>query len=126
MFYREKWGEFFRFAVVGIVCTLIDASVFYAIHHAVGYRLAMISGFCVSLSINYLLNIYWSFRSKPSFVNAVGIIAAHCLNIFVVRMMLMWCFINIVHLPEEIAYIPTLVISIVTNFLIIRLICRIA
>ena len=82
--------------------------------------MAMIIGFALSLIVNYLLNIYWSFRSKPSVANALGILAAHCFNIFVVRMSLMYLFVDTIGLTDSIGYIPTLIISMVTNFLIIR------
>lgn len=124
IFAKLKTSEFIRFCVVGIICTAIDVSIFYAIHKFTGYKIAMISGFSVSLSINYILNIYWSFKTKPSIINAITIIIAHCLNIFVVRMTLMWFFINLTNLSDSIAFIPTILLSVISNFLIIRIIAR--
>ena len=49
---------------------------------------------------------------------------AHIFNIFVIRMSLMWLFIDHVMLPESIAYVPTLLISIITNFIIVRFIVK--
>ena len=114
--------EFICFCFVGVICTAVDAGVFYSVHEWTGYRLAMVLGFALSLGVNYVLNIYWSFRAKPSVKNAVGMIAAHCFNIFVVRMSLMWLFVDTAGMTDSIAYIPTLLISMVTNFIIIRLV----
>lgn len=117
---RFDRSEFIRYCIVGIICTIIDASVFYLLHNLIGYRFAMVCGFCLSLFINYLLNIYWSFQVKPTIHNAIGVIMAHCFNIFVVRMSLMWLFVDLLFISEVIAFIPTLLISVITNFLLIR------
>jgi len=122
--FSENNKQFIRFCVVGAVCTAIDAVLYYACLELMGYRLAMVSGFMVSLAVNYLLNLYWSFGTQPSLRNAIGFLAAHCFNLFVVRMFLMWLFISIVGLSEGMAYIPTLCISMVTNFLIIRFVIK--
>ena len=121
---KESVIIFIKFCIVGALCTAIDAGVFYAVKDATGYRMAMILGFALSLIVNYLLNIYWSFRSKPSVVNALGILAAHCFNIFVVRMSLMYLFVDTIGLTDSIGYIPTLIISMVTNFFIIRFVAN--
>ena len=117
---RHLKSEFAKFCIVGVICTIIDASVFYETHETIGYRMAMVLGFVVSISVNYLLNIFWSFRVKPSVKNALGTISAHCFNIFVVRMCLMWLFVDCILLPDSVAYIPTLMISTITNFLVIH------
>ena len=119
-----KFQEFLRFCIVGGICTLIDAGVFYALHNYTGYRIAMIAGFSVSICVNYVLNIYWSFQENPTFKNAIGILAAHLFNIFVVRMALMWLFVDVTRLTDSIAYLPTLAISMMTNFIIIRFVVK--
>ena len=121
---KESVIIFIKFCIVGALCTAIDAGVFYSVKDATGYRMAMILGFVLSLTVNYLLNIYWSFHSKPSVSNAFGIIAAHCFNIFVVRMSLMYLFVDTIGLTDSIGYIPTLIISMVTNFFIIRFVAN--
>lgn len=112
--------KFIKFCVVGIICTVIDACVYYALYRLTGYRIAMVGGFVLSLGFNYLLNTFWTFRQHLAAKTAVGVIIAHCFNIFVVRMGLMWIFISWCYLTESIAYIPTLIISVVTNYLIVR------
>ena len=119
---NPKFAEFLRFCVVGAICTIIDAGVFYAIHDLTGYRIAIVCGFIISLAFNYVLNIYWTFKSKPSVSNSIGLILAHCFNIFVVRFSLMWLFVDTLGFTENVGYIPTLIISMFTNFIIIRLI----
>lgn len=121
---NPKSIEFVKFCIIGCICTTIDAGIFYAIHSSTGYRIAMICGFCISIIFNYLLNTYWSFKAKPTISNIVGFLVAHCLNIFFVRISLMWLFVDLLQITDGIAYIPTLLISTVTNFLIIRFIMK--
>ena len=45
-------------------------------------------------------------------------------NLFVVRMGLMWLFVEIFGLSDSIAYIPMAVISAITNFLVIRAVVK--
>lgn len=105
-----------------MICTAIDALVFYLAYDAIGYRLAMISGFCASVSFNYYLNVKWSFGGTITLKNGIGVVAAHMFNIFIVRMGLMWFFIKILLLSDEFSFIPTIMISTLTNFIIIRFI----
>lgn len=64
---NPKLQEFIKFCVVGGLCTAIDSMVFYATYSFVGYKMALIFGFSLSIVVNYLLNIKWSFRSNCSF-----------------------------------------------------------
>lgn len=116
----ERIKEFIRFSIVGVVCTAIDTVIFYAIHDWTGYTIALICGYVISLTINYVLNIYWSFKEKPSVKNALGLVTAHLFNLFVVRLSLMHIFISLFGLSESFAFIPTLAISVITNFFIVR------
>lgn len=129
----HKYEEFWRFCIVGAICTAIDAAIFYVVSTFASYPVALTSGYVLSLIVNYFLTVCWTFRSKPNAKNAAGVIAAHIINLFVVRMGLMYLFVDVIALKghtilghlltsEQIAYIPTLAISVVTNFIIIKLV----
>lgn len=122
---HPQWHEFIRFCIVGAVCTLVDSVIFYTVISFCTYHIALISGYIISLTINYLLTVYWTFRTIPTKNNLAGIIIAHLFNLFVIRMGLMWLFINIVQIHTTIAYIPTLAISVFTNFIIVKSIINI-
>ncbi|MDO4992131.1 MAG: GtrA family protein [Prevotellaceae bacterium] len=115
-----KVGEFIRFCIVGVIATALDACIFYLVRMFASYQISLVSGYCISLIVNYLLTIYWTFKKKPSAGNLMGVIAAHMFNLFVVRMSLMWIFVDMAGIPDRIAYVPTLLISMVTNFLVVR------
>ena len=116
--------QFIRFCIVGGTCAIIDAIVFYIVRLFAPYQVALVSGYLISLCANYFLTIYWTFKTSPSAHNFVGIIVAHMFNLFVVRMGLMWLFVEVFEWDDSIAYIPMAIISAVTNFLVIRTVVK--
>lgn len=121
---RGKKNEFLRFCIVGFLCTLVDAIIFLASNIIFSYQISLICGYLISLILNYYLTIHWTFRSKSNLRNAVGIILAHLFNLFIVRMGLMFLFVDICGAADIFAYVPTLLISVITNFLIIRFVVK--
>lgn len=120
----KTYGEFIRFCIVGIICTLLDACIFYCVRLFATYPVSLVCGYLLSLIVNYFLTVYWTFSAKSTFRNLIGIILAHVFNLFIVRMGLMYIFVDILDIHDRIAYIPTLLISMITNFLIIRCIVK--
>ena len=121
---HNETRQFIRFCIVGGTCALIDAAIFYIVRLFAPYQVALVSGYLISLCVNYFLTIYWTFKTSPSAHNFVGIIGAHMFNLFVVRMGLMWLFVEVFGWDDSIAYIPMAVISAVTNFLVIRAVVK--
>lgn len=117
---QGKLHEFIRFCLVGLLCTAIDAAIFYAVRTLAPYQFSLICGYVISLVVNYFLTVYWTFRAQPNYKNLIGIVAAHLFNLFVVRLGLMSVFVEMMDISDQIAYLPTLIISVVTNFLIIQ------
>ena len=117
-------NEFIRFSVVGVICTALDFVIYYTIILFAPYQVALTAGYLLSLTVNYYLTIYWTFQSKPNKGNAVGIVSAHLFNLFIVRMGLMYFFVNTIGMSERIAYVPTLCISVVINFFLIRFVVK--
>ncbi len=121
---KDEMRQFIRFCIVGGICALIDAAVFYAVRLIAPYQVALVSGYVISLSVNYLLTVYWTFRTRSSVRNLVGIVGAHMFNLFVVRMGLMFLFVELIGLSDSIAYLPMAAISAVTNYLVIRTVVK--
>lgn len=116
--------EFVRFCIVGGFCTFLDAAIFYTVRKFAPYQISLVSGYILSLIVNYFLTVYWTFNTKASIKNAIGVVSAHIFNLFVIRMGLMWIFVNRTGITDRVAYIPTLIISVITNFLIIRFVIK--
>ncbi len=80
---RKEVQQFIRFCIVGGICAIIDAAIFYVVRLFAPYQVALISGYLISLCVNYLLTVYWTFRTESSVLNLVGIVGAHMFNLFV-------------------------------------------
>lgn len=116
--------EFVRFCMVGALCTAIDAGLFYLTKLLFCYQIALTTAYIVSLVVNYYLTTYWTFKVKPSKKNFIGIVSVHLFNLFVVRMGLMWLFVSYYRLSENLAYLPTLVLSVMVTFVLIRIVVK--
>ena len=117
---NSRVREFVRYCIVGVLATIIDMAIFYSMKLIVHYNIALISGYCLSLIFNYLMTVYWTFSTKSSARNLIGVVSAHMINLFVVRMGLMWLFVNLVGLESGIAFLPTIVVSVFVNFFVLR------
>lgn len=119
---KKNVSEFLRFCIVGALCTGIDAAIFYIFRTFASYQVSLISGYLLSLIVNYILTIYWTFKTESNIKNLVGIVSAHLFNLFVVRMGLMYFFVDVLNMNDGIAYVPTLLISVILNFVIVKLV----
>lgn len=117
---NEKLAEFIRFCIVGSFCAGIDLLVFNIFNFFFPYQVCIIMGFLVSWIVNYVLSSYWTFKEKPTKMNFVGMMLAHTVNLLVVRMGLMYLFVDVLLINSRIAYVPTLVIAAVTSFILVR------
>jgi putative flippase GtrA len=118
---NQKFLEFVKFCIVGGISTGIDACIFFTVKQFTIYQIALVSGYAISFIANYFMTVLWTFKSKPNKKNAIGVLAAHLINLFVVRFGLMHLFVEICKIDSNIAYIPTLLISIVVSFILVRL-----
>lgn len=112
--------QFIRFCIVGAFATLLDAALFYMFRQWMSYQASMVLSYIICLLLNMVLTLRWTFRRKFSLRNVMGVMWAHLFNLFVVRYKLMELFVVTLKMSDRLAYLPTLGISVVVNFLIIR------
>lgn len=122
--FPRRLHEFLRYCIVGSTSTAIDAIVFYFLNTFVSYQIALIVGSLVGKVYSYFFTIYWAFHAKSNVKNAIGMVAAHIFNLFVVRMGTMWVFVSLLGISENIAYIYTMIVSGVTNFVIMKFVAQ--
>ncbi len=121
---KEGMREFIRFCIVGLIATGVDAAIFYTVRCFAPYQVALASGYLISLVFNYFFTVRWTFKARTTVKNAVGVLLAHLFNLFVVRMSLMYIFIHGCSLTDKVAYLPTLAISMFTNFLVVKFVVK--
>ena len=121
---QREVQQFVRFCIVGGTCAIIDAAIFYVVRMFAPYQVALVSGYLISLCVNYLLTVYWTFKTSSSMRNLVGVVGAHMFNLFIMRMGMMTLFVEVMHMNDKIAYIPMTVISAITNYIVVRTVVR--
>ena len=117
---KEKYIEFVKFCIVGTLCAGIDLLFFNLVRFFASYQLSVIAGFVISWLVNYFMSSYWTFQEKPTKTNFIGMLSAHLINLFVVRMGVMYVLVDVLSLNSRIAYIPTLIIAAITSFIMVR------
>ena len=116
----ERMYRFIRFCLVGALATAVDACLFYLLRLWLPYLVAMMMSYTSSLCLNIVLTLLWTFNVSINIRNAVCVAGAHLFNLFVVRFGLMVFFVGTLHIDDTVAFLPTLGISVLTNFLIIK------
>lgn len=112
--------QFIRFCIVGAFATAVDAGLFYILRQWVPYQLSMIISYSLSLCVNIVLTLLWTFGICMNIRNALKIAVVHLFNLFVVRFGLMALFVTGMNINDKVAFLPTLFISVITNFVIIK------
>lgn len=121
---NKTFAEFARFFIVGVLATGIDATLFYVGKIFLPYQAALVIGYLVSLIVNYYLTTKWTFKIKQTLYNLVGIIAVHLFNLFILRMGLMFLFVQRMKMDTNMAYIPMLGISVIFSFFAVKIIIK--
>ncbi len=115
-------SEIFRFAIVGIVATVVLYATYWLslkiLHPSLAYSLAYLCAFIV----NYLLTTSFTFKVNKSVKNGVGFVISNVIN-YLVSMALLNLFLWL-GLSNELAPIPTILLATISNFLIVRLVMK--
>ena len=112
--------QFIRFCFVGVFATAVDAGLFYILRQWLPYQLSMVISYSLSLCVNVVLTLLWTFDARMNIRNASSVAVVHLFNLFVVRFGLMALFVAGMVINDKVAFIPTLFISVITNFVIVK------
>lgn len=117
---KKASGQFVRFAVVGVIATIINYAVFYVLLTAGDwhYQLASASGFLAGLAAGYPLNKSWTYKHE-------GTVSAHkkagYISVYLASLALSLAFlyvaVDIVGLDARIANVLAIGITTCTNFI---------
>ena len=117
---NERFRQFLRFCLVGAFATALDACLFYLFRLYFTYQVSMIVSYIISLCSNMVLTLLWSFNATINIRNTINVVIAHLFNLFVVRFGLMALFVKVLYFNDRLAYVPTLCISVLINYFIIK------
>lgn len=124
---QEPTRSVVRFIILGAIGTCIQYGVYYGLLYAIDHILggnqiltnaAFAIGFIVEMVFNYFMSNYYTFGTKPNWVNLGGFLGARGINfvlqLLCLNMLLRW-------MSEEWAGIAAILIAGVVNYFILRL-----
>jgi len=120
--YRRKViDEFFRFALVGILGTLINLSILYIFTEFIGiyYLVSAIIAFFVAVTHNFILNKIWTFKEKINHLFTKKYIQFFIVSIFslVINLIFLYIFTEFLSIYYMISQALAIGISFIANFI---------
>lgn len=115
-------SEIFRFAIVGMVATVVLYATYWLSLKILQPSLAYSMAYLCAFIVNYLLTTSFTFKVNKSVKNGVGFVISNVIN-YLVSMTLLNLFL-LLGLSNELAPIPTILLATISNFLIVRLVMK--
>lgn len=115
-------SEIFRFAIVGLVATVVLYATYWLSLKILQPSLAYSMAYLCAFIVNYLLTTSFTFKVNKSVKNGVGFVISNVIN-YLVSMALLNLFLWL-GLSNELAPIPTILLATISNFLIVRLVMK--
>lgn len=115
---KGKIAEIIRFAMVGVLATLIQYCIYISLLNLIGENISYTIGYVVSLCANFILTNYFTFKTNPTKDRGFKFVLAHIFN-YLLQIILLNIFIAI-NINSKIAPLLVYSISIPINFLLVR------
>lgn len=124
--WNKKWRiimcQALRFAVTGVMATLIHYGVYLILHRWMADMTAYAIGYGVSFMCNFLLTCVFTFHKRANIHNGIGFCLAHAIN-FCLQIGLLRFFLWL-GVQADIAPLPVFSIAVPINFMMIRFIFK--
>lgn len=113
--------KFILFCCVGVINTF-NGVLFSYLYSLIlqSPNLAFVAGYITSLTINYLLNSFITFKESLSFVKYLKFCVSYIPN-FIIQNLVVLLVYNLLHMDKIIAYILAAIIGIPLTFIILKL-----
>jgi len=118
----QKFREFVRFAIVGVIATGIHYGIYYVLNLFINVNVAYTIGYVVSWFANLLMTAHFTFKSSLSFKKGLGFAVAHLVN-YLLHMLFLNVFLAL-GVSEEIAPLFVFALVIPINFLLVRFVFK--
>lgn len=116
--FDNKWYQFVRFVIVGIIATIIHYGIYWLLINVINVSLAYTIGYLVSFVCNFFLTSYFTFKSEATIKKGFGFGFAHCVN-YLLHIGLLNLFLYF-GMEKDLAPIPVFCMVIPVNFLLVR------
>jgi putative flippase GtrA len=122
LYVSSKFREFVRFAIVGLVATVIHYGIYYLLNLFINVNVAYTIGYVVSWFVNLYLTAHFTFKSTLSFKKGAGFAVSHLIN-YLLHILFLNLFLA-VGVSEEIAPLFVFAVVIPINFLLVRFVFK--
>ena len=112
--------KFILFCAVGVVNTFNGVLFSYLYSLALDPNLAFVAGYVTSLTVNYLLNSFITFRESLSLVKYLKFCLSYIPN-FLIQNLAVLLVYNVLRYDKIVAYILAAVVGIPVTFIILKL-----
>ncbi len=124
-----KLGEVVRFAIVGVLATLLQYAIYYGLIQFIGAgaskadahlwsSVAMTVGYVLSFVFNFIASTRFTFRVKANVRRGAGFLFSHVVN-YTLQMLTLNLFLWL-GLSRQLAPIPMFCICVPVNFILVR------
>lgn len=123
----NRWMQFIKFGLVGVSSTIINYGVYLLlIYFGVYYILANFIGFVISVINSFLWNNHFVFQNQteePShwFFTFIKVFLSYAITGLGLNSILLFFWVDILHLSQALAPLAAMVITVPTNFLMNKL-----
>lgn len=109
-----------KFGAVGSLCFLIDYGIMLLLTELAGvnYLISCSISFSVSVIVNYLLSMHFVFAAKANMKKRTQFVIFVILSVIGLGLnqLFMWLFVDLVHIPYQIAKLAVTAIVMLFNF----------
>lgn len=115
---RVALRQIIRFGIVGVISTAIHYGIYLLLVKHINETIAYSIGYGISFVCNFILTCIFTFKKKASIRRGAGFGLAHAVN-YLLHVLLLNLFLWL-GLSESLAPLPTFMIVIPVNFLLLR------
>lgn len=110
--------QIIRFGIVGVIATAIHYGIYLLLVKHINETIAYTIGYGTSLVCNFILTCVFTFKKKASIRRGAGFGLTHAVN-YLLHVLLLNLFLWL-GLSESLAPLPTFMIVIPVNFILLR------